>query len=63
MTPQEQFNTLHALDQILRDNAGNRITLALIVGIVSALREHMPVVAPTPAAEPPAGPAWLPMKA
>lgn len=43
MTHDERHAALVTLDQILRDNAGNRITAALIVGIVNTLHDHMPV--------------------
>lgn len=43
MTPAERLDTLRALDQILRDNTGNRITPALIVGVVNTMHDHMPV--------------------
>ncbi len=53
--------TLQVLDAILRDNLGNRITPALVNGIVNTLHDHMaarpaqaaPQDQPTPAAPAP----------
>lgn len=35
------MNTLQALDSILRDNLGNRLTAALVNGVVNTLHDHM----------------------
>lgn len=50
MTPDDRLNILRALDALLRDNVGNRITPALIVGIVNTLHDQIPVEQPKPAA-------------
>lgn len=50
MTPDDRMNILRALDAQLRDNVGNRLTHALIVGIVNTLHDHIPVELPKPAA-------------
>lgn len=48
MTPEERHNILCILDMLLRDNVGNRMTPALIVGIVNTLHDQIPVEPPTP---------------
>lgn len=40
MSPSD-MNTLQVLDSILRDNLGNRLTVALINGVVNTLHDHI----------------------
>lgn len=42
------MNTLQVLDSILRDNMGNRLTPALINGLVNTLHDHIKTRPPMP---------------
>ena len=48
MTVDERMAALRALDAILRDNTGNRLTHALISGIVNTLHDNIPATVAMP---------------
>lgn len=50
------MNTLQVLDAILRENLGNRITAALVNGVVNSLHDHINARPPMPGVMPPPTP-------
>ena len=55
MTPAD-MNTLQVLDSILRENLGNRLTAALVNGIVNTLHDHINARPPMPGVMSPSTP-------